>query len=657
MTSLSKNVKLSIEQNAEAGSFVVRSKTESFNLEHIVDKDIVSFYNELSKYGIVDTGILPLSGSGLLAIRSAGNHTQITFQHAPQISYINWGAREGDKNASTYLVAQPYRIWIGDTIDGNLYGARMFYSPNSITSANQPLYHVNLPNTNCVGYRGNGVGWQCLYHRDDWSKLPFNEKVVRFAERCSGVETFNDANMSETDGPRFYQSEYTKRHPNDYSAFSYLWNPGHWQEKTSQEGIGWALDQSIWIPVKVAGLDDQSKHQEDGTVLTLGMALIGNYAAYYNDPYIPKPINALTRSDLSTNITPEMVTSWIMRSHNSSKVVYVPTSSMESSALHRENVANKKVHIPVNHDIDDENENIVNFTCPISGQMCSGHEDDVLSDSLDNVYCVSCYEDNVIYCENTDMSYPSDHENVYYHEPSGNYYDVGGAIYAECPNCKHFHIVSAKIGDKDEDLSKYIYSDDEGNEIFCTMCSSEYLSSNYPDYKSSCYVCSTTLPVMPGTEKVVEKFSHIVHFVKNVYLDANDDIVQDTNCLCPSCNSNKGNQCPTGHYTVMPVPKLPVPILHTVPGSHFGEGCESRTVEISHMCGSCANPEIWNKEITIEQIGNLSTLFNVVSRAEDRFNYAFAANILCESPYVFEHKSPEDAIDTSTLEETDNSLF
>jgi hypothetical protein len=142
------------------GALVMRSTVKSFNLDHVTDKDIVSFYRNFSSYAMFDTGLMPLSGTGVLAIRSAGNHTQITFQHEPQINHINWGANEGDRDAVTYTVAQPYRIWIGDLVDGNLYGARMFYSPYPITSPDQQLYHLNLPNTNCKGYRGNGVGWQ-----------------------------------------------------------------------------------------------------------------------------------------------------------------------------------------------------------------------------------------------------------------------------------------------------------------------------------------------------------------------------------------------------------------------------------------------------------------------------------------------------------------
>jgi len=641
MTSLSKNVKFSIEQNTNSGSFVVRSKTESFNLEHVVDKDIVSFYSELSKYGIVDTGILPLSGTGVLAIRSAGNHTQITFQHAPQISYINWGTYEGDKAAQTYLVAQPYRIWIGDTIDGNLYGARMFYSPYPISSASQPLYHLNLPNTNCRGYRGNGVGWQCLYHKDDWSNLPFNEKVVRFAERCSGVETFNDNNMSETDGPRFYKAYYSdkcSRDGLDYSSFSYLWNPEHWQNKTQQDGLEWVLNDEIWIPILVSGLDQQDRHIDGGVPLTLGMALIGNYNAYYNDAHIPKPINALTRPELSSSITAEKIASWIVRSHNSSKVAYVPVDPMAKSAKHREKIA--VTPVVSNEEEEDESEEdpeSVSFICPISGDPCSTHEDDVMNDSLSNVYCSGCYQENTVYCENTDSTYPMGHENVYYHEHSGEYYDVSGSVYQVCPNCNELHILP-----ENEDITKHVYCDQDDMPVFCRSCASDYLLENYPDHKSSCYVCSTSVPINIQTNEILTKFGQIAHVVRNVYLDGSDNITEEHEHICSVCyTKNSTQQCPTGHLTFMPLAKLPVPIIHTIPASailnlYVENGSQSKVVKITHLCGSCANPDIWQAGLTVEQIGKLSTLFSVVSQAEQRFNYSYLSKVVCDSPYVTE---------------------
>jgi hypothetical protein len=622
MTSLSRNVKFSIEKNTENGSFVVRSKTESFNLEHIVDKDLVSFYGELSKYGIVDTGILPLSGSGVLAIRSAGYHTQITFQHAPQINYINWGDYEGDKYAKTYRVAQPYRIWIGDTIDGNLYGARMFYSIHPITSASQVLYHLNLPNTNCEGYRGNGVGWQCLYHKDDWTGLPLNEKIIRFAERCSGVETFNDQNMSETDGPRFYASYYENN-----EDYEYLWNPGRWQMKTEQEGLDWVFDQNLWIPVLVKGLDVQDKHYGDGEPLTLGMAMVGDYQAYYNDNYRPKPINALARPDLFKSITSETIASWVIRSHNSSKSHYVPIDSNKESEDHRKKIVlDANISDSQEEDDEDEDVNVIKITCPVTGEDCvlAGDEGDVLCDSLDNSYCSPCFEENVVYCENTDSSLPSNHESVHYHSATGEYFDVRDLCFGECPECASFLTALSE-----DQLSNFLYSDKDGTKRFCVKCSSNYLSEKISDYYGKCSHCSTYIPVN-ANGNVHPDWNHLFVQKNNVHLFANEEIVELKETYCPQCYDT-AIQCPTGHMVWFPLAKLPVPIKMLV--HHHGQsGVQQAT--ITHLCASCANPDVWQDGLTLHQINSLSTIFSLVTKAEERFMHSYNNGINHHSLYV-----------------------
>jgi len=270
----------------ETGSTVIQSVIESNNLKHVTDKDIVSFYLKMSNGAFVDTGLLPVDGTGLLAYRQAGNHAQIVVQRSPKVNRIIWGRSERDQEAGEYFVAQPYQIYIGDILDDNFYGARIFYSPVPITNPNDVLYHTNLPNTNCKGYRGNGVGWVCLYHTEVWKGFPIGEKMARLIERCSGAEAFNDANMNETDGTRFYQAAGKPPH---------LWSPTHWQKKTEEEGIDWVTDLNLWIPIKVNGIDDQSYHYDNGIPLTIGMALTGNYAAYYGDTYLPKPVNAIVR--------------------------------------------------------------------------------------------------------------------------------------------------------------------------------------------------------------------------------------------------------------------------------------------------------------------------------------------------------------------------
>ena len=588
---MSSNINYSIT-STDTGATVVRSTVKSFNLDHVTDKDIVSFYRNFSSYAMFDTGLMPLSGTGVLAIRSAGNHTQITFQHQPQINHINWGASEGDRDAKTYTVAQPYRIWIGDLIDGNLYGARMFYSPYPITSPDQQLYHLNLPNTNCKGYRGNGVGWQCLYHRDSWDNLPFNEKIVKFAERCSGVETYNDANMSETDGPRFYQQ-------NDMP--SYTWDPHLWQNKTSEEGYEWVLNEDNWIPILVQDQDRQDKHYENGIPLTIQMAMLGDYQAYYTDEYRPKPINSLSRSDLKLN--PNKVVNWIARTYNTSTLLDVSYNPMDLAKEHRINLNTQKQNFG-GFDVDDEQEeeedNVITVSCPVSGITCHMDEGDAYSDFNGATYCQSCFEENVAYCENTDEYIPLNNPKVKWMENDGIHVNIEHAKIKQCSNCESEYWCPSHM---DPDLPMpNMYVSSEGLEL-CKGCISSYAASNFnpetnlmPDGSeaANCYGCGTTVFIS-------DKWSH--HFPSPKSVMIADAKLTDNNehqhvkvgnvTFCPTC-STKYNLCPTGHYALSwsnPITELPKQFYIQVKNPDTNEVINTC---LTHLCYDCINEDIKN---------------------------------------------------------------
>ena len=253
------------------------------------DKNLISFYVEMSNHAYIDTGIIPLDGTGLLSYRHALNSTQIVYQQKPGIYQISWGERESTKDKPVYMLAQPWRVWIADLLDGELLGVRHFYSPVPVQTPDQQLFHVNLPNLNCLGYNGTSVGWICLYHKHNWKGLTIGEKINRLIELAGGFESYNDANMRRTDGPRFYAK---KNKP------KYVYDPVAWQKKTEQEGWEWTLNPDLWIPVLVKGIDEQSGHVDGGIPLTLDMAMKGNYHAYYTDKEQPKPFNGLGRVDV-----------------------------------------------------------------------------------------------------------------------------------------------------------------------------------------------------------------------------------------------------------------------------------------------------------------------------------------------------------------------
>lgn len=528
---MSGNFNYSLVKNDE-GNIVVRSVVNSYNLDHVTDKSVVSFYNNFSSYASFDTGLLPLDGTGILAIRSAGPHTQVVTQHKPGMYYVNWGAHEGARDAKAYYVAQPYRVVIGDFVNGNLLGARMFYSPVPITSPDNPLYHVNLPNINCKGYRGNGVGWICLYLNDDWSNLPFNEKVTRFIERCSGVETYNDANMSETDGPRFYQS---------YDKPSYFWDPSDWQSHSEANGYEWTLDDNLLIPVLVRGLDDQTSHYNSGVQLTFGMAILGNYQAYYTDTDIPKMYNVVSRSDL--DITPEQVSNLVTRSFANAPATYVYNSKnnpYDFTIQHRkENGAEVAKPLPLFEDSEDH----FTWTCSCCEEDFDQDETPIQSEH-ENSICSICATDSYTYLEHLDMYVHNDSTKLYYSEALSEYFHEDYDSIFTCDSC-YEHFGSYKQTSLSlNNLNKFIYklpTSVPAEFAICRSCYESHYENNYENDNNyslnTCHgtLCNRLIILSDADDSdFIKHYSHIVSLSPNID-DPDKPHVNTIQYFCTSC--------------------------------------------------------------------------------------------------------------------------
>jgi hypothetical protein len=447
----------------DSGKHVVRSIVNIAGTISANDKDAVSFYNNFSRYSHVDTGLLPLNGTGVLAIRSAGPHMQITVQHAPGIYYVNWGDHEGSPTAKTYSVAQPYRVIVGDFVNGNLLGARTFYSPYPITHPDMPLYHVNLPNINCKGYRGNAVGWICLYHNQDWTHLPFNEKISYLIERCSGVETYNDANMSETDGPRFYAAHYLNA-----SSHAHLWNPALWQDKSVSEGFEWTLDENIWIPVKVTSMDEQSKHDPNGIPLTVSMALLGNYRAYYSDNEVPKAYNVFARSDLYDAAQKDaMIGKYFKAAFAESSIDYTPRP-VDNPIVATINAREDKSHI-IAHVPEPEPEPQT-WECECCEETKSVDDDEIFKDADNQSICQNCVDDCYVYVESVGEYYHQDCSDLIYDDSTQAWYHTEYDTIVICNNCSHLHAYSG-LSPKDMPSSVTFTYENNGKAFdFCSNC-------------------------------------------------------------------------------------------------------------------------------------------------------------------------------------------
>ena len=549
----------------EQGAYSIQSTVKSFNLDHVTHKDVAAFYQSFSQFASIDTGLLPLDGTGVLAIRSAGPTTQIVTQHAPGMYHLNWGAHEGDRHARTYYVAQPYRIVIGDFENGNLLGARMFYSPVPITSPGNQLYHVNLPNINCKGYRGNGVGWICLYHNDDWSALPFNEKVSRFIERCSGVETYNDANMSETDGPRFYSSN---------GKPAYITDPSIWEEKSLQEGHAWTLDPDLWIPVLVKDMDNQANHDNKGQPLTLAMAMLGNYQAYYTDKNIPKIYNVISRPDLQ--LTSEHVANFFKQSFATAPVAYTHTAKDDPynfTISSRQDKGAEKLDLSKLFSSNEDEEDDDNWTCA----SC----DDVFNEqhytTADGSVCLGCLEEYYVFIESANSYYHRDNKHIFYSEAQDEFYhDVHDTIFV-CSECTCAYGVKNSNSDSQEEIKKYLHIDSAG-EYICQDCLVETAASlELPVH--SCFACSKQII----TDSQWAQFNPTIKTVFPV-ANGNGDVDYDLafRSLCSTCAPNF-YVCPCGF-----VRENSAETVNCAP-TQIDSLDENISLQVNKCCASCTS--------------------------------------------------------------------
>ena len=562
-------VNYSIIQSDE-GAIAVQSTVQSFNLDHVTQKEITSFYSSFSQFSAWDTGLLPVDGTGILSIRTAGEYTQFAYQHKPGLHHVNWGKSEGAAAAAYYL-AQPYRIIVCDMKEGNLLGARMFYSPYPITNPSQPLYHVNLPNINCKGYRGNGVGWICLYQNEDWSSLPLNERIVRFIERCSGVETYNDANMSETDGTRFYQ---------EHKKPEYFWDPVQWEQKSSQDGYEWTLDENLLIPVLVKSMDQQSKHVNGGVPLTFADALVGDYQAYYTDEVHTKPINAVIRPD--KELDAKKVLSYFAASYNAAaNKNHLLDNTFQSSQDIKEKVGSLEftssplTNAPASH------------SSPNSLKVCNcceeEHEEDEISgDYYGNNVCSNCLDDHYVYIEAADAYFPNEDDNIIYIDKYNSSYHTEFDSIECCENCDEQYAA----GGKDNYVSKVVCLDNNDN--VCPECIHSYVHDKGLEM-DNCAICSKELitSLTPG----VKVADIIVPFFDYVLNEASSNI--SSTILCSSCQS-KVFICPCG----MMKDKTEEGFNHCSPTTTDGPN----SVTINKACASCVN-------ITFDENQNIQSSF------------------------------------------------
>jgi len=212
-----------------------------------------------------------------------------------------------------------------------------------------------------------------------------------------------------------------------------LWDPEEWQLKSQNDGIDWTFHPDYWIPVLVSGIDDQAEHNESGIPLTFEMAIFGNYAAYYDDKYLPKPINAIARNDLQFDV--KQVFDWFKQSYNNSGTEAMHTNSFEDSAAVKE----KNIEQPTIKASSTYQEEEEYLNCGSCGDPHS--PDDTWFDEGQGAYlCEYCRESNYKWSDWHDSYIPN--EYAVWCNSTEEYYDMEASDIQiiECPNCAAIHV-------------------------------------------------------------------------------------------------------------------------------------------------------------------------------------------------------------------------
>jgi hypothetical protein len=242
----------------------------------------------------ISLGLMP---PGLRLFEQIGQYTQVAIECPPMIARMAYSRYDAGNGASRYggsgikghaLCAMPWRVILARYNGMNMIGARMFYRPAPLQATDNLLYHTNLPNINCVGYGGTSVGWVCFYHQGVDKDWPTTLEKLIF--RCSGGEGYNN-NMTETDGPHFYQKQ---------GGPKWRYSVSEWEKLTNKHGLKLGIEgtdgEFPWIPVKVTSNKSQLSHSNAASAkpLTLDVALSGKAPFYYSDDGIWPPTSVKT---------------------------------------------------------------------------------------------------------------------------------------------------------------------------------------------------------------------------------------------------------------------------------------------------------------------------------------------------------------------------
>lgn len=301
-------------------------------------------------------------------------------------------------------------------------------------------------------------------------------------------------------------------------------------KKTTEEGFLWTLNDQTWIPVLVQDQDHQDRHYENGVPLTLGMALTGDYQAYYSDTTHTKPVNKIARKDKSFD--EDYVFTLVKKSYELSKLKQTKPENLDPYTYVQKvrdiHALSSNPNGNGNNNDDNDHDENEQFFC-IACEEYYDYSDDNHNVVDDGVLCHDCYSEQYVYCENVGHDVHMEQGNVQYLEEIDTWIDANGPHVINCTGCGQIYY-SKKFTNN---FMPFLNSDTNDYDS-CTQCF-EYANQLV---QAECAVCSKSLPMNPEYKSYVESISYI-NPDTNQIIDAHmhiDCSVKAASTVCPCGN-------------------------------------------------------------------------------------------------------------------------
>ncbi len=199
-----------------------------------------------------DTGLIPVSGTGLINLRMDQGEEVAVWQLEPTVQTIVYnGLRRPDRLRRShdgqgnypadcyYKIALPWRLLIGTRFAESAVSVRLLFSDGPITSMDDPLYAPPLPSVSLTGYHEMPIGWVCWHPRLRGESPDLAQAFPRYVKAL--YETVF------TDGIGTYDGQYYADHGDNMT----IKNLDRWAQLTADHDTDWFVEnlKTLFLPI------------------------------------------------------------------------------------------------------------------------------------------------------------------------------------------------------------------------------------------------------------------------------------------------------------------------------------------------------------------------------------------------------------------------